>query len=229
MCSRSERVDKMKRNILLAILAVGLFAGQAFADMWEVDKDTALLFTDYVVTQGSLSNSLSVYDSPTSKYFGTGPDMYGPMSGQVGFYGGLAGDAIPGTAIMEIFFEGALGLDGAGYDGISCYFQNDDQSIWSFQLFYVTAEGEHASAWAELGGLGGSKVLTASAGAPGGLDLEDIEKIGFRVMGTDMGGASQGHPSYSDDFHVSIVPVPGAILLGLLGLGAAGVKLRRFS
>ena len=25
------------------------------------------------------------------------------------------------------------------------------------------------------------------------------------------------------------VPVPGAVLLGLLGLGAAGIKLRRFS
>jgi len=37
------------------------------------------------------------------------------------------------------------------------------------------------------------------------------------------------YPSYSDDFHVSLVPVPAAVILGMLGLGAAGWKLRKFA
>jgi len=222
----------MKRFLLLGVL-VGLFAGQAPAAMWELDKATALGFTTFSVTTGSMANSLSVYDgpSPGTRVFGTGPLLYGPMSGQVGFYGGLAGDVVGGTATMEISFTGALALDGDPYDGIKAYLQNDDQSIWSFQLFYddPTDGGERASAWVELAGLGGSADLTAPATGTGVLDLDDITNIGIRVKGNNMGGTNPGYPSYSDDFHVSVVPVPAALLLGLLGMGVAGLKLRRFA
>lgn len=37
----------------------------------------------------------------------------------------------------------------------------------------------------------------------------------------------EGCITYSQDFNVVQVPVPGAVLLGLLGLGAAGVRLRK--
>ncbi len=43
-------------------------------------------------------------------------------------------------------------------------------------------------------------------------------------IGVSFGEDSQG---YIDNFQVTVVPVPGAMLLGLLGLGAAGAKLRR--
>jgi len=33
----------------------------------------------------------------------------------------------------------------------------------------------------------------------------------------------------SDNFHISVVPVPAALILGLLGMGAAGLRLRRFA
>jgi hypothetical protein len=37
------------------------------------------------------------------------------------------------------------------------------------------------------------------------------------------------YPSWGEFTDVSVVPVPGAVLLGILGLGAAGLKLRKFS
>jgi hypothetical protein len=155
------------------------------------------------------------------------------MSGQVGFEGGLTGDiAVPpygGTGEMQISYGGSPGLSGGLYDGISCYFQNDNNSKWSYQLFYLIGGVEYNSgAFVEVNPLGGSTSL--STGAPqGGLDLGTITNIGFRIQGNNMGSGDPRYPSYSDDFHTSLVPVPGAVLLGFLGLGAAGLKLRRFA
>lgn len=54
------------------------------------------------------------------------------------------------------------------------------------------------------------------------------ELIGFSVYGYTTGG-SPNDRTYLDDVTLSVVPVPGAVLLGLFGLSAAGLKLRRFS
>ncbi len=45
--------------------------------------------------------------------------------------------------------------------------------------------------------------------------------IGLRVQSIDPGGNSGAY--------ITVVPLPGAVLLGLLGLGYAGLRLRRFS
>lgn len=219
---------------VLSLIVLIISAVPASADMWKLDKDTALTFTSSSILQGSVSNALSVYDGPVTRVFGTGPDEYGPMQMQVGYYGGLAGDigypAYGGTAIMEIF-NGQIALtDDVDYDGMLVHIANDNQSKWSFQVFYVdpTDGGERTSIWKELNPAT-STILVASASALGGLDLGDITTIGLRVKGENMGGADTSYPSYSDDFHVSVVPVPAAMLLGLLGLGTAGLRLRRKS
>lgn len=222
----------MKR-FLLFTLVICLFAVQANADMWELDKPTALGFTDNSIELGALSNPLSVYDGSTIKVYGPGPDEFGPMSGQVGFYGGLTGNVgaptYGGAAILKIYDAKPLLTDTVDYDGITAYFGNDNNSKWSFQLFYVdsTEATERASAWVELGGSGGNTYLTANAS--GVLDLDNITQIGVRIKGENMGSTDKAYPSYSDDFHFSVVPVPGAVLLGILGLSAAGIKLRRFA
>jgi len=220
----------MKKMILFAVVCA-FIAAPAYAGMWELDKDTALGLTTSSVTTGfATANTLTVYDGPLTKVYGTGPAIYGNMAGEVGFFGGLAGDTLPGTAVMEISFTGALALSGSGFDGITAFVANDNQSLWSYQLFYVdSVYGERTSGWVELPPLGGNTYITAPASSLGSLDLSNVTNIGLRVKGQNMGGTDDKYPSYSDDFHVSLVPVPAAMLLGVLGLGTAGLRLRRRS
>ncbi|OHB76351.1 MAG: hypothetical protein A2Z25_21175 [Planctomycetes bacterium RBG_16_55_9] len=221
----------MKR-ILLFTLMIGLFAVQASAALWEVDKPTALGFTDFTVDAGGyVTDGLSIYDGPNTKVSGPGGPVYGGtgMSGQVGFTANIGSNTEFGDVTANIYNADASGVTGGTYDGISMYVQNDNNSHWSYQLFYEVAGTEYNSgAFVHTVGGGGSAVLTT--GAPGGgLDLDDIDVIGFRILGHNMGGADLGEPSNPDTFHTSVVPIPGAVLLGLLGLSAAGIKLRKFA
>lgn len=221
----------MKR-FLLYTLVIGLFAVQANAALWVLDEPTALTFTSFTMNQGTVTlDTLSMYDSPTNKVFGPGPAVYGTMSGQVGFAATVTGDDPDGDLIgyaeMEIYNPAPALSDATLYDGITAYFENDDQSHWAFQLFYEIDSVEYASDW---GHLDPHLSMNLTTGAPvGGLNLGDIDLIGFRVLGHEMGGPNLFEPSLTDTFHVSVVPVPAGVILGVLGLGVVGWKLRRFA
>ena len=227
----------MKRFLLFTLL-IGLFAVQADAAMWEVDRNTALGMVSWTQLQGGspltdanpANDIVAVYDKWT-KIDGIGPAIYGGsdssgplMSGSVGFVAGIYGNTSPGWAELEIY-DSSLALAGDDYTGIQMYFQNDNNSRWYVQLFYEATSGNAASSYVPVAPQGGDVVLSTAAVAD--LDLDDITKIGFRIKGYMAGGDI--NPSLSDNFHVSVVPVPGAILLGILGLSAAGIKLRRFA
>jgi len=220
----------MKRIVLFTLL-IGLFSVQADAGLWELDRTTALGFTTYtnIGGAGDAIGSLNVYDGPGNRVYGTGVTGYPSMSGVVGFTTTTfadGGDADT-TTTAEISYGGNPGLTGSPYDGITSYFENDNDDIWSVQLFYQIGATEYNSgAYVTLAGLGGSAWL--STGAPmGGLDLSTITDIGFRIQG-NMTGLG-GNPSNPDSFHVSLVPVPAAVLLGILGLGVVGWKLRKYA
>jgi hypothetical protein len=222
----------MKRIILFGLI-VCLCSAQAFAAMWEIDKTTALTFTSSAAEIGSITNPMKVYDGPSSQVFPVGASVYGlPFSGQVGFYGGL-GTAVVGGSAQEKIFTSSPGLSGSGYDGVKVNIYNDNNSKWSFQLYYKDDTDapvdplEHVSGWLELNPGGNGSLFIASASGAGALDLSNITELGFRVKGENMGSGDVTYPSASDDFHVTLVPVPGAFLLGMLGLGVAGAKLRR--
>ena len=225
----------MKR-ILLFTLVIGLFAVQANAAMWELDQPTALGFTTYLNLTGppDTIGLLSVYTAPWPgvKVFGPGPTTYGAslMSGAVGFVGTFT-DFDAGNDIVraEINSGGAPGIAAGAFDGVTSYFQNDNDDIWKVELFYTTvAAGTVVSPQVTLMGGGGAAYLTApDPGGLGALNPASITNIGIRVEGL-MSGAG-GNPSNPDAFHISVVPVPAAVLLGMLGLSVAGIKLRKFA
>ena len=209
----------MERKFITVIcLAVFCISGSAFADIYELTREEALAMTNIVQDEddgGTNVGALSVYDGYST--------LYGSMSGEVGFTASLQDTDNPLDYAVAKIYCIVDGVPGSLYDGITSYFENDDEDIWSVQMYYVIDGFESNSGdFVELAG-GASTYLTIL----GEVETDDIDEYGFRVMGLMTG--TLGHPSQSDAFHISVVPVPGAILLGLLGLGAAGIKLRKFA
>lgn len=216
----------MKRILLITAL-VGLFAGQASAALYTPDVAYFLTLDDVAATDAHNAG----LNSPT-----TNPALYGGylgmMQGAVGFYGNLE-DGADGDNFASVKWgdPGAnLALDLSSYTGYELFIANDNQSQWDVAL-HLTAGGVEYNTTAAYTTVlpSGSTVLLldfAAASIPG-TDWDDVSDIGFYVRG-QMSGAS-GYPTNPDGYHVSVVPVPAAVLLGLLGLSAAGLKLRRFA
>jgi choice-of-anchor C domain-containing protein len=57
----------------------------------------------------------------------------------------------------------------------------------------------------------------------------DAANTTLRFLSTSSADNNPGYGPTLDNVSLNVVPLPGAILLGMLGLGAAGVKLRRFA
>jgi hypothetical protein len=199
----------MKRILLLSVM-VGLFAGQASAAMYELDAPTALTFTKQAGSAGDITTLDLVTDDIT---------VYNiPMELEVGYQGRLEdGQSGDRTAWIKI---GTTGLSLSGYDGFTTALANDDNSRYYYQLYAVDTVGEQISGY-ESAGVGGVRGLSVAT-------TGDISEIGFYVSANFWPDDPFG-PSSPDTFRVSAVPVPGAVLLGILGLTAAGVRLRRFA
>lgn len=216
----------MKR-ILLISLVLGLFAGSASADMYVMDQATAELLYDVSWT-GELSYDMKyVGDNPG----GIGDKIYGSqlvygatMEYLVGFAGNIIVDTTGGNTVasVNIGLGREVNLTGE-YDGFALPISNDDQQIWEYKLYVNTTGADYISdSWTPLaGGTQSTLVLPFNAL----VDFSTLTDIGFIIQFNV--ASTGGGTNYSDDFHTSVVPVPGAVLLGLLGLGVAGWKLRK--
>ncbi|MBN1805949.1 MAG: hypothetical protein JW837_11925 [Sedimentisphaerales bacterium] len=216
----------MKKSLLFA-LVIGLFAVQANAAMYTLTTSYALTLNDIAYSDWHAAGA----NSPTIN-----PALYGGylggMQGSVGFYGHLE-DLGDGDTYADVQWGNSgspLNLDLSGFTGYELFMANDNQSQWEVALYLVAGGTEYNTTSSYVSILPGSAtnvVLDFSSLGISALDLADVDDIGFYIRGNMTGG--EGLPTNPDGYHISIVPVPGAILLGILGMGIAGLKLRKFA
>ncbi|MFZ2147477.1 MAG: hypothetical protein WAV28_09665 [Sedimentisphaerales bacterium] len=222
----------MKR-ILLVVLVVCLLAGQASADMYTMDVATAIqlrdISTSWSDTTGGGYNYLKWvgYNPGTSADRVYGSGAYGEtMFYAVGFAADLTDLDDDGVASVKIGVAGGAGsLPTGTYDGFYLPISNDNDDNYKYKLYVDDATtGYYESAsWTSLSAdTQTTLILDLTQPGDGGLDFSNLNDIGFIVQIYGMAGVS-------DTFHTSIVPVPGAVILGILGLGVVGWKLRKYA
>lgn len=219
----------MKRILLLSVM-VGLFAGQASAGLYTMDRDTAALLRAVSWSDPGPGNSIDYigYDPGSGvadKIWGPFPTYGADMEYAVGFAGHLLILGAGGQfASVNIGLNGAKALAGT-YDSFVLPISNDNQQIWEYKLYVDTTGTDYLSAgWTSL-----APGTQATLALPFGTDVDfaTLADIGFIVQFNR--ATTGGGTNTSDDFHTSVVPVPAAVLLGFLGLGTVGLKLRRFA
>jgi hypothetical protein len=219
----------MKR-ILLVSLFVGLLAGQASAGFYTMDATTAAGLRFVSGSDGiSASDALKyVGNKPGTalgdKVFGTN-NFYGstnPMAYEVGFVGTLTDQTGDGIVSVLIGAKSQAVLPNTGsYDGFYLPISNDNDDPWEYKLYVDTTGTDYESpSWTPLAS-GTQTTLTLLFGST--VNFNTLVDIGFEVQ------LNRGGIGDSDSYHTSVVPVPGAVLLGLLGIGVAGWRLRKFA
>ncbi|MDT8301692.1 MAG: hypothetical protein RQ760_09425 [Sedimentisphaerales bacterium] len=208
----------MKR-ILLISLILGLCAGQSYAGYYVPNQATvSTMDLQGTGTNTIMNSSLSVYnDSPSvgSTTF-TASMMYTLDGGLTRTYG-LASTSIGLTS---------LSLDLTSYTGFAMDLQNTNDDEWFVKLYIKGTDLDATSGMVSLLPNTSSTLLAIDFT---GLNVADVTDIGFRVFGNmDSSPLSNLiNPSNGDEFGVAVVPIPETILLGLLGLGMGGWKLRK--
>lgn len=199
----------MKRTLLL-ILLTATVAGQAHATPYTLDKDIATQFRQVSVSPGDWGVLSLVIGRDGTVYWENpilSPGVYGgPMQEEVGFVGLLADTDHSGFASMRIGGPIAPSL----YDGFDAYVANDNNSSWEYRLY--VSDGSTVvtgSGWTAL-------VPGTSAALQLSFPVMTLREAGFEVRADY---ALPNAPGGLDAFHVSVVPVPGALALVLFGLG----------
>jgi hypothetical protein len=209
----------MLKRILLFTLIFGFLAGSVSADYYTPDVAYFLSLVDVDYSDVGGFNEADD-DSPTT----TDPPYGEDLGYLVGFFGGLDDKDDDDMAWVKWGNGGSeLNLDLSGYDGISVPFSNDNDDITSVALYFTANGTTYTSSYVELDEDEKQTLTWVFSSIP---DTDDIDDIGFYIKDDFLGG---DYPSDPDAYHISVVPVPGAVLLGILGLGVAGIKLRKYA
>jgi len=214
----------MKR-FLLFWMVIALFAGQAWAATLSLTAGNALTLDDWWYSDPAGFNMAA---DPTTSTVAYG----GPMQYQVGLYGLLDDtDADDGDKLAWVKWGTPDVVPQAvGFSRYALDAANDNQSIWDTRLFLTQGTSEYVSPWVSLAA--GQSARLVLDFATEGVDASTaVDDIGLYIRGNLIGTGIPGdpYPSDGDAYHVSVayVPVPTAIILGLLGVGVACVKLRK--
>jgi hypothetical protein len=219
-------ITKKISLIILCCAVLCACSGSAMADMYEMDDAIAALMRLLGVSTGDLGTLTYVGYNPG----GPGDWVFGPqteygsgkgnMTYDVGFTGNLYDNDQSRYATVTIGLTNP-GLSGT-YDGFELPIANDDDDVWNYRAYVTTSGGTTYSNWTVGVDPGSNQTLSVSTP---GLNYGGVTGIGFELQWDRLlnEGAS------GDDYNVSVVPVPGAVLLGMIGLSIVGVKLRRFA
>mgnify|MGYP001608476392 FL=1 len=205
-------------------MVLGLFAGPASAAMYTLTEAYALTLDDVAYSDTGGLNFMPSSSPTTDNTIYNGG---GPMQEEVGFFGSLDDIGGDGYAWVKLGDPGAdLDLDLSAYTDYLLYVANDDQDKWDVRLHLTAGGTEYTSAWTELAPVSDYSLTLDLTGLSG---LTDVDDIGFYIRGHLIGPGTAGYPSDPDAYHISVVPVPAAVILGVLGLGVAGWKLRKYA
>lgn len=218
----------MKR-FLLFCMVVGLLAGQASADMYQMDTTTAkdmlqigsvsagdLGALEYVGYNDGQSLADEVWGT-TWNYYGAGTMFY-----SVGFSGSLFDNDDSGLAQLTIGLS-TPGLSG-NYAGFMLPLANDNDDIWQYRAYVKVGDSttySDSGIWTDLGP---GEFTTLIVNFSTGINFNTVTGIGFEIRWNRSLNDTSG-----DIFSTSVVPVPAAVLLGILGLGVVGLKLRKYA
>lgn len=219
-------ITKKISLIILCCAALCASSGSAMADMYKMDATTAADIRLVTVGAGDFGTLTYVGYNPggagdwvfgLQTEYGAGA---GNMTYAVGFTGNLYDNDQSDYATLTLGLTDP-GLSGT-YDGFELPIANDDDDVWNYRVYVTTEGGTAYSSWTEGIIPGSNQILFVSTP---GIDYSTVTGIGFELQWDRLlnEGAS------GDDYNVSVVPVPGAVLLGMIGLSIVGVKLRRFA
>jgi len=237
----------MKRKLIVVFcLSLFLSAGPAMADMVLYLNDMSTAGYDVIVVDGGAAGTLTsigastvadgsglagmiIYSGNAGSIFqvnvttGMSKPLIGPASihlDSVTVSGSGAGTLQIGLTDTDFLYPGTLasasvvnnigGVTGGSVTGSWTADEGNSE-------FVAGAIGDHPTGPFGPGAFSGSTSASAS-GLGAGFSLTTLVEIEHSGAGVT-----------SFDSEVAVVPVPGAILLGMLGLGAVGIKLRKFA
>lgn len=234
---------KNRKTWAFAALFVVACGGLANAGMYTMNAWTAaqLRAVSWSDTQSSTANYLRWVGyhpgtADSDRVYGTG--LYGGNNptGETRYAVGFSGDLTDqspynGEAWVKIGAKantnGVLTAINAlpnSFDGFYLPISNDNNTGWSYKLYVTTATGSYENTlWTSTLSPGTQTTVTLNSltgNLPSSVDFSDVTDIGLAIRWSGANGSG-------DTFHTSIVPVPAGVLLGFLGLGVAGLGLRR--